>query len=369
MSWLWLGGALGVSGVLYGMLMAFMSHRARAWAAELRVFSDLHHNRDYKVPDSETATGTLLLVVCPASGGGKAMGLYDEIIRVVHHTRRYNLRVYVTQGVGDVDTIAGRLPLHEYDGLLLAMGDSSVYEMVQASLRNSPTGCWPHPPLLHLGGGSSNVISGEVHGWAPTSEVLRSFDLSNVRAGSVLRMRTPGNDDVFCIHGAFSGVGFAVIDTLEGLRHTSYAAFGSSAVIPHLLATMFRYGSEHGDEPYFSTLIFNTDVEADKVDMQFGASYWDTNIVRIDIQYTGFISYLRTTVAVFSGKIADQWREGTLPSNVAVRVADRHVLADESHEFVFASDGTTAVPARGRTVEIECVPDALPWICLRDQRW
>jgi len=104
--------------------------------------------------------------------------------------------VYVTKGLEDVQCLSESKDLSEYTCLAILSEDSTIPEMVQTALLNH--GKWPHAPILHLPGGSSNVIANELFpvGTSP-DEIIAGY--SAVKMGAVLKASGSNGASIFAL--------------------------------------------------------------------------------------------------------------------------------------------------------------------------
>ena len=138
----------------------------------------------------------LLFIAVPSSGAGRAMDIFDECIEELQkREENFTIEVYVTKSSDDIknlimsrsDDISG------YYGIVLLGGDSSITELIQAPLAQNNVK-WEYPPVLHLPGGSTNLLSKELHGGVSHKEILRQFSADKTKRAGVIKLSADGDD-------------------------------------------------------------------------------------------------------------------------------------------------------------------------------
>jgi hypothetical protein len=111
--------------------------------------------------------------------------------------RLVSVEVYVTKGPEDVQCLPESKDLSEYTCLAILSEDSTIVEMVQAALLNH--GKWPHAPILHLPGGSSNVIANELFPVGASTDEIIIAGYSAVKMGAVLKASGSNGASIFAL--------------------------------------------------------------------------------------------------------------------------------------------------------------------------
>ena len=92
---------------------------------------------------------------------------------------------YVTKRSDDIKNLVVSKDVSEYYGIIVLGGDSSITELIQAPLRRN-NGKRMYPPILHLPGGSTNLLSKELHGNKSHKEILGQFSTEKVKRAGVI---------------------------------------------------------------------------------------------------------------------------------------------------------------------------------------
>ena len=157
--------------VLVVTTLGWIRYSASRWKSQLLKFRKDHHGYTTALGNEVDS----LLIVCPASGDGLAMRGYDECLNALEQ-RGLKVEVYVTQSTDDVIHLTTTKHFERYSKMIAVLsGDSSVYEMIQASV-DKTNGKWPYAPILVVPGGSSNVLSCEFHGFKTTLDIRSSAE-------------------------------------------------------------------------------------------------------------------------------------------------------------------------------------------------
>ena len=143
-------------------------------------------NHDGKVIAGENKD-KLLFIAVPSSGAGRAMDIYDECIEELQmREENFTIEVYVTKRSDDIKNLVVSKDVSEYYGIIVLGGDSSITELIQAPLGQNNSGRWIYPPILHLPGGSTNLLSKELHGNKSHKEILGQFSTEKVKRAGVI---------------------------------------------------------------------------------------------------------------------------------------------------------------------------------------
>lgn len=142
----WFIGAIIVFTVIGLVLWFRVWNSKRRWQRRVQTFVQQHGNQ----PPTDGKKKDVLLIVCPASGGGNAMERYPQCVESFERANR-SVQIYVTKSATDLATLYDQIDLKPYKVIAILAGDSSIYELVQAPLRQN-NGKWPYAPILHLPG-------------------------------------------------------------------------------------------------------------------------------------------------------------------------------------------------------------------------
>lgn len=274
--------------VLVVTTLGWIRYSASRWKSQLLKFRKDHHGYTTALGNEVDS----LLIVCPASGGGLAMRGYDECLNALEQ-RGLKVEVYVTQSTDDVIHLTTTKHFERYSKMIAVLsGDSSVYEMIQASV-DKTNGKWPYAPILVVPGGSSNVLSCEFHGFKTRiSEVVQRA--TAVRQGSVIRVTSPGATPRYSLHVAFDGIQRRMVEEAEKYRSTLYAAFGQVALVTACFKAMISIPFCKKPLPFMLS-VFNSDIEGGGINLNFGVNRFDDKMIIIyKSQYASLLHMLRT---------------------------------------------------------------------------
>jgi diacylglycerol kinase family enzyme len=344
--------ASGIILVQFG-LPWWIERGKKNWQLSLETFTKEQTGLLHEVVDSDDR---VLLVVNPAAGCGKAMKVFPSCLKAFHQ-RKATVKVYVTKGAEDVRSLADTNDLSSYTVIAFLSGDSTIAEAIQKTFKKY--GKWPYAPILHLPGGSSNVISNELFpvGASP-ADIIAQFSV--VKKGSVLKATDRKDDEnsIFALQVFLGGLSCGLIKVLDSNRHGIYAVTGMLGMLPILLYNVFRMSTQYKDPAVLN--LFNSQHEADGNNFQFGNTRLDENmaVIRVDKFDSGFQG-LGLFVSMLSGQLAKDWKAGTLKKHVDMRLATTYV-----HEgpLELLADGTSEISLKADDgVTFEVLPKAVPF--------
>jgi diacylglycerol kinase family enzyme len=298
----------------------------------------------------------VLLVVNPAAGCGKAMEVFPSCLKAFL-LRKATVEVRVTKGAEDVRSLADTNDLSSYTDIAFLSGDSTITEAIQKTFKKH--GKWPYAPILHLPGGSSNVISNELFpvGTSP-ADIIALYSM--VKKGSVLKAtdRKEDENSIFALQVFLGGLGCGLIKVLESNRHGIHAVTGMLGMLPIILYNVFQMSTQYKDPAVLS--LFNSQHEANGINFQFGNNRLDENmaVIRVDKFDSGFQA-LGLFKSMKSGQLVKDWKAGTLKKHVDTRLATTYV-----HEgpLELLADGSNAISLKADDgVTFEVLPKAIPF--------
>lgn len=311
--------------------------------------------------EDTSAPKDILFVVCPVSGGGNALKLYETCVKEFKKTGR-KLEIFITKSKDDIRLLSTKKDLSPYKVIAVLGGDSSITEMVQEPMLQHGHK-WPYAPILHLPGGTDNVICVENFG-AKTSvtDIVRK-GLEKVKHASVIQLSAPGATTRYATHICFTGVQLDVIDELEQHRGDLYPAFGNLTVIALAIKSAFT-SSKDIDFALFTAV--NSDVAGLGADLGFGVNRFDDQMIVVDSdKHPSATGFLKTIGNILSGELAKQWKEKELPNDIKVFKTNNFALEKKGHHFMLYSDGTSATCFESDDrVDLRVVPSAIPYYVL-----
>jgi diacylglycerol kinase family enzyme len=336
------------------------------WALRLKTFTETHGG---VVLSSEKGNKKdIILIVSPASGNGRAMDAYDEVLGELRATGRA-VDVIVTKGVDDVCSLtAEHVDLSPYKVIAVLSGDSMLYELTQAALVKNK-GKWPYAPILVLPGGSANCISAENFGEQCTSikEIIR-HGITQSRKASVIRLSSSTSETVrYSLHNAFDGMQRYILENaVENHRGDVYPAFG----IPGILGlALYKIATAPVVEHPAVLTIANSDIEAKRSNIGCGVTRFDDKMIvlRVD-ESQGRFTTMGVGMKFIGGRLAKQWREGMLPDYVHLEVTDKYTFnAHKGESIKMFIDGTGTIPMESDSdVTFTVIPDAIPYFVRDD---
>ncbi len=324
------------------------------WRASLESFHRQHHGYRTSAKKKE-----VLLIVCPASGGGKAMNIYTECVKALEQ-KGLHIETYVTSSANDLMNLTSTVKFNEYPGMIAVLaGDSSVYELIQITIK-SHQGQWPFAPLLILPGGSGNVLSAEFHGVDTTIDDIVN-KATVIRKGSILKC-TCGGTTRFAVHTAFDGIQRLMIERVERYRSTLYAAFGEPAITALILYTFLQipFMKKHNRTPIVLSA-FNSDCEGFGLNYKFGVSTFDDTMIIIYLnEYRGLYSLLKFLSSLLSGQLAKDYRDQKTIDGATVKVTSKFQVQGDGQYMVFF-DGTSQLSLQGDELLFEVISNAIPY--------
>ena len=295
------------------------------------------------------------------------MDIFDECIEELQkREENFTIEVYVTKSADDTKNLITSISddISGYYGIVLLGGDSSITELIQAPLAQNNVK-WEYPPVLHLPGGSTNLLSKELHGGVSHKEILRQFSIDKTKRAGVIKLSADGDDNssIYATHIAFHGIGTHMLTEAEKHRHGLYAVFGKPALVSIILKTVFSPPNRN-ESPYFALLIASTKNFAGGMDSGFGMDLFDEKLVMLHAtKFNGPFRYIKDMLVNMStGELAEQYRTSTLPDGVNIKVGEKFVF--NNHDFHFILDGTTTVFQKGRSITVENVKGAVPYFVL-----
>ena len=360
------------------------------WERRLAAFTEIH-SKDTASNDKKD----ILLVINPASGGGRAMDIYHQVLQALKKTQR-DVQVIITKSAHHLQSIATDEidNLGDYQAIAIMGGDSTLAEFVQATL-SQHNGKWPleYPPIVHLPGGTGNAIASECFG--PKADVegiinacFAPSGTAIVRRASVIQVSSPNTSDPtrYAVHNVFDGVQRHMINALDRRRSDWYPAFGNLVVIPTVMASLlFTY---HPQElrnrkyiPHFAAI--NTDTEGFGIQLGFGIDRCDeymmvSSIIDPDQWPGSFVFFKEFNVKIMKGELAKVWRkqqeaqnknqdekaDEKLPSWLTMGKMTKYTVegVTPTQQFDLYFDGSGTMPFRGTLpFTIKVIPNAIPY--------
>jgi hypothetical protein len=372
------GGKLivGLAGGVIGILFVYFEYNKKRWLASLKNFKEKHHGyTTQSSPDDLSNTLTsfqgertkydVLLVVNPAAGLGKGQESFSRSIAAFEKRGRA-VEVYVTSGSEDVMTLTQTKNLKLYKMIAFLSGDSTIMEFIQHALReNGET--WPYAPILHLPGGSSNVLQGDAFG--PDKEVEEVIEMALkadcVKKANLIKCTAEGSPEArYGTVNGFSGIQKYLVDNLDSARSTISGPFSKTLLAMMMIWAIFSYPYRKKVAPNIMTVMI-ADVESGgKVDLNFGVSRWDPRgvfIVLYQSQYQGLRSLLKALGSFMSGDLGGAYQKGERSWDKTLHVEVTNTWTakgDDCYEILF--DGSTELSVKGKEIHFEVVPQCLP---------
>jgi diacylglycerol kinase family enzyme len=319
----------------------------KQWKESLVSFAKEHHGTLQAVNESEEL---VLFIVNPAAGCGKAMKKYRSCLDAFL-LRKATVEVYVTKGAEDLRTLSTTKDLSKYTCIAFLSGDSTMTECMQAPFVKH--GKWPYAPILHLPGGSSNVVVNELFPTgASTTDVIAQY--STVKKGSVLKA-TGGGKSIFALQIFGAGINSVLIGKLDSHRHGLYAVFGKLALMPLVLYTLFRSATTCKDPALLS--IMNSQHEADGMNFELGLNRLDSNMSVICVsEFASGFKALSFFTSMISGQVGKDWQAGKKRDHVDIQLTTKYTYNKPLH---LMTDGSLDVSLTAASVEFEALPDAI----------
>jgi len=340
--------------ILYG-LSRWWLHRCgsmeKKWVESLKSF--VRENDGKKMGSGDP----LLLIVCPASGRGKAMSMFPSCLQLLIE-KGFAVEVYVTKDGTDIETLSERKDLGAYKAIAVLAGDSSIFQLIQTPLQKTG-GKWPYAPILHLPGGSGNVISGEFHNWAEHTEIIPQLSFDKVVKGTVIKISSPGTATRYAIHNCFDGFQRVLLERINNER--SLGSFGMAGMLLLFVQTLL-WRVDHSMTPFY-LLVVNSDVEGMGNTLGFGIRRTDDKLAVVQVQeYKSFLSSFSAGIGIISGKIARQASKNELPDHISVNIGKKFTFTGHDYHFVFDGHTDDGLSVQGNIVTVESVPDAVPYM-------
>jgi diacylglycerol kinase family enzyme len=356
-------GAAGAALVAAGMAI-YVRYKETRWREKIAEFHREHHG--YKTTFETSGTkNDVLLIVNPASGAGKAMKMFEQVLRELE-AKKQSVEVYVTESANDMITLADQKDLSVYTKMIVVLaGDSSVFEMIQSPLRKN-NGKWAYAPILHLPGGSSNILSAEFHHRSTNlSDIIDKSTI--VRKGSVLQSTAEDGTTRFSLQVCATGIFQRLIETLERRRHDLYAAFGPLALPLVALYVFATFPLRPMTPPLFSCQ--NSDIEAEGMDLGYGVTKFTNTMSVLHVkEYKGLFDVIGHLAKNMKGEYGKQCQEGEpFPEGIDILVTKKYEL-EGGGPYRFISDGTSSMALEGRKITIEVVPDAIPYCVMPEKK-
>lgn len=344
----------------------YVKRSTHNWEHRLKTFSAAN---DGKII-AGSGQDKILFIVVPSSGAGKAMKIYDECLEELQKRKEsFMIEVYVTKSSDDVKTLLEhrRDDISAYYGIILLGGDSSITELIQGPLSRSKDEKWTYPPILHLPGGSTNLLSRMLHHGKSHTEIIQQFSADNVRRAGVIKVSSgDGRDNsVYATHIAFHGVGRHMLIGLEQHRHGLYAVFGA-LILPFIILKTLFFPPNKNEEPYFALMITNTRNFMGGEDTGFDIDLFDEKLLMVHLpQYRGAWHYIKTVmIDTIKGDTAKLYYDSALPEGMEVEMGTQFTV--DEHDFHFILDGTTTVDLKGSPVTFTNLHGAIPYFVLSD---
>ena len=364
----------------------------RRWQHRLTTFIE-HHKQDAPIKHNrnQQSQKDILLIVNPASGGGKSIKLYPTIVKAFRTTRR-SLDVHITTSSEEMKFLTQSALLKDhiskYKVIAIMGGDSSITEFVQHTLQTN-NGKWPHAPILHLPAGTGNAISSECFGTNTSVEDIVEHGLIKSRKACVLRIASPSmSTPCYALHNCFDGVQRHMLETLDKSRAYLYPAFGGSIVMPIILASLFTLPKE-GMKPIPYILAIVTDTEGLGMKLGFGLNRYDDQMMVLHVtKWPGPFQFLKIFQKFMSGQLGKDFHQGNWPDWIYMEKTKEFALqpppvvdenrkdnstvdvsanknSDEkntSNIFHMYLDGGGIIPCQGTlTVNFKVIPAAIPY--------
>lgn len=357
-----------VSGSVIGISFVFLEYSKRRWLASLQRFKEKHHGYttppQYSSDNGEKTKYDVLLVVNPASGGGRGQKEFSKSVAAFENHGR-TVEVYVTSGSDDVLTLTQTKNLKPYKTIAFLSGDSTIMEFMQHALReNGET--WPYAGILHLPGGSSNVLQADAFG--PHREVEEIIETA-LKAGCVRKanlikcMGDGSTDTLYATVTAFCGIQKYLVETMDSAR-ASVSGFGEAGLLVVMLWAFAAYPFRTKKAPNIMTVVVSDVEGGGDVDLNFGVSRWDPRGVFIVVYqrpYQGFLPLFKFLCSWMSGDTGGAYQKGerNWDKTVHVEVTNNWTAkGDDWYEVIL--DGGTKLSVKGKEIHFQAVPQCLP---------
>lgn len=312
---------------------------------------------------NEDVEKDVFLIINPVSGGGNARKATPEVIQEFERRNR-NVEVYCTSGSQDVMSLTSRMGggIAEFNTIAILSGDSTIMEFVQGVLSKNK-GKWPYAPIMHLPGGTSNVVCSECFGKEVTAKEIFEMETC-VKKGSVVQCSSSDNERKYAVHVAFTGFQAFLIDRIEKSKSgILYNTFGRLILLFLLLKAIISYHFNPSVPNLCS--VFISDIENEGlVDMNFGISRFDKDARLVSIfkkDYEGIRSNISIMARLMKGVLGEEYKCGKVDnSTVSIRVTNKwNVKLESKQRFYF--DGSNAIWLEGKDIDFEVLPRSIPY--------
>jgi diacylglycerol kinase family enzyme len=320
----------------------------KKWKLSLVTFAKEHHRTLQVVSSSEEH---ILFIVNPAAGCGKAMKEYSACLDAFL-LRKATVEVYVTKGAEDLRTLTTTKDLSKYTCIAFLSGDSTMSESIQETFRKH--GKWPYAPILHLPGGSSNVIANELFPiGASCVDIIAQYSTS--KKGCVLKATGCGKS-IFALQIFGAGINYELISKLDSHRHGLYAVFGKLALMPIVVYTLFRSAKTCKNPALLS--VMNSEHEAEGMNFQLGLNRLDSNMNVVCVsEFASGLQAFKFFMSMAGGQLGKGWQAGKkTPDNVEIQLTTKYTI---NKPVVLMTDGSLDISLKADSVEFEALPEAI----------
>jgi diacylglycerol kinase family enzyme len=339
------------------LMVAWVTYAKYRWKRSLQVFLKEHGNDDERIHKEEERG--ILLIVNPASGGGKSIRMYETVLCELHATGRA-VHVIVTKGSEHLLNLTQHIDVSSYKVIAIMGGDSTITEFVQHDLVENK-GRWPYSPILHLPAGTGNAIAREMFGSPlPSMQDIIRHGMTKSKRASVLQITSTNMMERYALHNCFDGAQRHMLQDLDQSRAHLYPAFGPAIVLPILMASLFWRVPKDMQIPYFLAII--SDTEGMDTDLDFGISRFDDQMIVMNVeQWPGSFQFLRLFLHFMSGRLAKDWRNDKLHEWVRIKKTNQFTLEGDA-SFHMYLDGGGSIPCQGKLpIAFQVIPDAIPY--------
>lgn len=284
-------------------------------------------------------------------GGGKAMKDFLSCLNAFSR-RKASVEVYVTKGADDVRSLPSTKDLSKYTCVAFLSGDSTMSECMQETLNEH--GMWPYAPILHLPGGSANVIANEFFPiGASCEEIIAQY--GTAKKGTVLKATGLNGESIFALQIFGAGMIQGFIAVLDGHRHGVYAVFGKLGLLPLVPYHLIRMATMYKKPALFN--VFNSEHEAEGNNFNLGLNRLDHNmsVIKVD-QFASGLQGLSLFVSMMSGQLGNNWKAGKLQRHIDIQLTNRYTY---DHPLHLVADGTSEISLKADSVIFQTIPDAV----------
>jgi diacylglycerol kinase (ATP) len=207
----------------------------------------------------EMVGGRTGIIVNPVAGRPKDPGHWDPIIEELR--RRFpSAHLYTTRGPGDERKVAAELLALAVDRIVVAGGDGSVHQVVDALLESHPTAA-DRPSLGFVPLGSGNDFARGLGVPLAPSDAVRALEQGReivVDIGKLTFLGESPARSAYWMNQSYLGFGARVVDRVSrGSRPADQKAYVRSAMLELLHAHAHRYSLQSDDRPAESTEAVN----------------------------------------------------------------------------------------------------------------